>query len=114
MITDVDAIISPLFYSSVSYLSFAGETAIDGEITETYNASTTVSCAVIPITGDEIKQYPDGQYTMGDVTVISSGTSPLKLRDRITKDSIEYELQTLKNFNELVNIKIFIGKRVTP
>lgn len=88
------------------------ESYIDGELTEVLSGPEQVRCAVLPLTGKELRTLPEGEYTTEDKSIITDGSVVLNVNDRILAFGETFEIRRFTNVSDLVNLKVFIAKRL--
>lgn len=50
------------------------EAYVDGELTETFAANENFTGAVLPMTGKELRNLPEGEYDYEDKMIITDGS----------------------------------------
>lgn len=112
MIADISEALEKLLFSNHTISPFTSESFSNGEATRIYGTNYTLLCGVIPLTGKELKNLPEGQYTSEDVIILTKGDSSLTIKDRVTKNGSIYEVMMIFDISEYVNVKKFIGKKM--
>lgn len=112
MITDVFAILENLINGNYTFRTLT-ESHVDGELVKTYSTPITIRSAIIPLSGQELKNTPEGQYTFEDKVVLTDKNSILKVGDIAVYNGTNYEIKNEIDLGELVNIKKFLAKRIS-
>jgi hypothetical protein len=112
MITDVFAILENLINNDYTFRTLS-ETTLDGEIVKTYSTPISIRSAIIPFSGQELKNTPEGQYTFEDTVILTDKNSVLKVGDIAVFGGTNYEIKNEIDLGELVNIKKFLAKRIS-
>jgi hypothetical protein len=69
--------------------------------------------AVLPMTGKELRNLPEGEYDYEDKMIITDGTvSTLRIGDRVVAFGREFEIRIKKDVSDLVNLKTYTAKKV--
>ncbi|HMV44720.1 MAG TPA: hypothetical protein PK079_25070 [Leptospiraceae bacterium] len=84
-----------------------------GELVESFS-ETPIHCAVLPMTGRELRNLPEGEYDMEDKMILSDGSLDLALGDVIVAFGSEFEIRIKKDVSDLVNLKTYTAKKIPP
>lgn len=88
------------------------ESYVNGELVQTFTAAEAIHCAVLPLSGKELRTLPEGEYDTEDKSIVTNGTVDLSLGDRITAFSTVYEIRRKTDVSDLVNLKTYTAKKV--
>jgi hypothetical protein len=87
------------------------ESLSGGEVIKQYSDPITIQCTVLPLTGNDLRNTPEGQYTTADRVILTS-ISSLKIGDILIENIIEYEIRSEINLGELINLKKYVAKKL--
>lgn len=90
------------------------ESYVDGELVETFAANEDFTGAVLPMTGKELRNLPEGEYDLEDKMIITDGVIDFALGDRVVAFGSEYEIRIKKDVSDLVNLKTYTAKKIPP
>lgn len=88
------------------------EAYVDGELTETFAANENFTGAVLPMTGKELRNLPEGEYDYEDKMIITDGSVDFNTGDRIVAFGREFEIRINKDVSDLVNLKTYTAKKI--
>ncbi|MBK8397434.1 MAG: hypothetical protein IPL26_19645 [Leptospiraceae bacterium] len=111
MIVDVANIIKSIGLMSMNQYRTKTESIVGGELVPTYSDPVNLECAVIPMTGVELRNTPEGLYNFEDKIIL---THPINLQtgDIIISNGINYEIKTRLDYSDFVNLNKYIGRKV--
>lgn len=109
MIVDISSTVLALFGVDTVYRSVTNS-IVDGEATKTYSNEVQFRAAIVPLTGDDLKNSVDGQYSTEDKVIIS--TVKLKKGDIVSYEGSWFEVRNIVDVNGIVGIIKYIGKRL--
>ena len=88
------------------------EEYVDGELTEVFAANMNFTGAVLPMSGKELRNLPEGEYDYEDKMIITDGSVDFALGDRIVAFGSEFEIRIKKDVSDLVNLKTYTAKKI--
>lgn len=88
------------------------EAYVDGELTETFAANENFTGAVLPMTGKELRNLPEGEYDYEDKMIITDGSIDFAMGDRVVAFGSEFEIRIKKDVSDLVNLKTYTAKKI--
>ena len=90
------------------------ESYVDGELVTVLAAPEIFRGAVLPMTGKELRNLPEGEYDYEDKMIVTDGSVDFSLGDRVVAFGLEFEIRIKKDVSDLVNLKTYTGKKVNP
>jgi hypothetical protein len=88
------------------------ESYLNGELVEAMSDPENVRCAVLPLTGKELRNLPEGEYTTEDKSVITDGSIVLNVNDRVIAFGETFEIRRVTDVSDLVNLKVYVAKKI--
>lgn len=111
MIVNAFSILEKLIMGSYQY-RVVTETILDGEAMKTYAAPVNIRCGVLPMTGQELKNTQEGQYSFEDKIVLTEAGCPIKIGDAVIADGKAFEVKIEIDVGSIAGLKKYIVKRI--
>ncbi|MBE7413632.1 MAG: hypothetical protein L6Q54_06335 [Leptospiraceae bacterium] len=83
-----------------------------GEYEEYGGDPVTKNLIIIPISGEDLRNAEQGSYTAEDKMVLEIGSTTLKLKDKFTFNSENYEIHKVYDFTFEANLAKYIAKKI--
>lgn len=112
MIVDVANILTSVGLMTTNQYRVLTETNTNGEVTKSYSVATNLQCAVLPMTGQDLRNTPEGQYTFEDKVILTDPSIVLKPGDLIVSGGVDFEIKTMLDYSELVSLKKYIARKI--
>lgn len=103
-------VVSRRAVSYVVYL-YTGDVDSGGRITENNQLQTTKTLAIFPLTFQDLRNLPDGQYTTEDIKIYEVGTPTIPTESVVKYNGKSYRVMMVSDRNKDGGFSMYVAKK---